>query len=451
MKRAVVLSGGGARGSYEVGVWKALRELGYTYDIVTGTSVGSLNGALMVQNDISTAYEMWEKLDTGRILEFEIKQDTHTVEGMLETLNLFAKEAFKTRGVSSAPLQKLLKQVIDEDKIRGSSVKFGLVTVEVPALKPHQLYVNDIPHGKLIDYLVASSSCFPAMHSHTIDGKMFVDGGYFDNTPIGLAVKGGAEEAVVVKLRTVGLVQQQRYRAVKVDVIEPKWDLGAMFVFDGSRAKRNIALGYYDCKKHFGLYDGCKYTFYKGEAEKNAPHILTLFREFFARLDVDIEAKAPQDFSHVLGGVHEYLARYAVLKAVKKRWCKKEVSLTDMVTAAAEAAGELLGVSPFTPYRFETYNFRLMNQVVRYARLPYAELDLDVSPALSVKECITNISRAVSPVSSPNRMMYILSCLADDEKLVQNKRLIAMLATAMPMEFMAALYIGALHTFVRAR
>ena len=47
--RAVVLGGGGARGAYEVGVWQAMAELGMDYQVVTGTSVGALNGALMVQ------------------------------------------------------------------------------------------------------------------------------------------------------------------------------------------------------------------------------------------------------------------------------------------------------------------------------------------------------------------------------------------------------------------
>ena len=51
MKRAVVLSGGGAKGAYEIGVWKALRRLSINYDIVCGTSVGALNGVLMVQKD----------------------------------------------------------------------------------------------------------------------------------------------------------------------------------------------------------------------------------------------------------------------------------------------------------------------------------------------------------------------------------------------------------------
>jgi hypothetical protein len=100
------------------------------------------------------------------------------------------------------------------------------------------------------------------------------------------------------------------------------------------------------------------------------------------------------------------------------------------------------------PFNFETFNLRLMNQLVRFARLPYSELNLDVNPALSVKECLTNITRAVSPIAAPNRMMYILSCLTDEERLIQNKRLLTMLAASMPVEFIATLYINALRDFI---
>ena len=49
--KALVLSGGGSKGSYQIGVWKALRKLHIKFDIVTGTSVGALNGALVAQKN----------------------------------------------------------------------------------------------------------------------------------------------------------------------------------------------------------------------------------------------------------------------------------------------------------------------------------------------------------------------------------------------------------------
>lgn len=46
MKQAIALAGGGTKGAYQVGAWKAMRELGIPFDIVTGTSIGSVTAAL---------------------------------------------------------------------------------------------------------------------------------------------------------------------------------------------------------------------------------------------------------------------------------------------------------------------------------------------------------------------------------------------------------------------
>ena len=58
-KTAIVLAGGGSRGAYQIGVWKALREMGIDYQLVTGTSVGALNGVLMVQQEYDKALAVW--------------------------------------------------------------------------------------------------------------------------------------------------------------------------------------------------------------------------------------------------------------------------------------------------------------------------------------------------------------------------------------------------------
>ena len=76
MKRAVVLSGGGSKGSYEIGVWKALRRLHIKYDIVTGTSIGALNGALMTQKTYLKALYIWHKLSLEYLFEQQPKSDT---------------------------------------------------------------------------------------------------------------------------------------------------------------------------------------------------------------------------------------------------------------------------------------------------------------------------------------------------------------------------------------
>ena len=68
-KLALVLSGGGAKGAYEIGVYKALKRLGKKPDIVTGTSVGALNGVLVVQDDYYKAVKLWKNISFSKVYD----------------------------------------------------------------------------------------------------------------------------------------------------------------------------------------------------------------------------------------------------------------------------------------------------------------------------------------------------------------------------------------------
>ena len=68
MKQAIALAGGGTKGAYQVGAWKAMRELGIPFDIVTGTSIGSVTAALMVQGDFDRAWELWTHITEEQIM-----------------------------------------------------------------------------------------------------------------------------------------------------------------------------------------------------------------------------------------------------------------------------------------------------------------------------------------------------------------------------------------------
>ena len=61
-KYAIALAGGGSKGIYQIGAWKALKELGIEFVAITGTSIGAINGAFMVQGDLQKACDMWMNL-----------------------------------------------------------------------------------------------------------------------------------------------------------------------------------------------------------------------------------------------------------------------------------------------------------------------------------------------------------------------------------------------------
>ena len=187
-RKALVLAGGGARGSYQVGVWRALTELGWKPDLITGTSVGSLNGAMFALDLYETARDMWLSIRSQDVMELP-EQDAD-----LSELHRFLREVVRQGGMDVTPLEEIVERVLDEDALRASPMDFGLVTVEQRGLRPRELPLKDIPRGKVKDYLLASAACFPALRAHSIDGVNYLDGGYRDNMPTALAQKMGADE-----------------------------------------------------------------------------------------------------------------------------------------------------------------------------------------------------------------------------------------------------------------
>ena len=157
--KALVLAGGGARGSYQVGVWRALTELGWRPQIITGTSVGSLNGAMFALDLYETARDMWMSIRSQDVMELPEENAD------LSELHAFLREVVRDGGMDVTPLEEIVERVLDEDALRASPIRFGLVTVEKRGLKPRELTLEDIPAGKVKDYLLASAACFPALRA----------------------------------------------------------------------------------------------------------------------------------------------------------------------------------------------------------------------------------------------------------------------------------------------
>ncbi len=272
-KNALVLGGGGARGAYEAGVWKALRELEYNIDIVCGTSVGAINGAMVVQDKFHETIALWNEIETHMIFNLppldkdEVFDSYTTVAGLpLDEARRYVKELFSNKGADTSGLQSLLKEYINEDFLRASPIDYGLVTVSLPHLEPFFLYKENIPKGKIVDFIVASASCFPAVKSHEIDGVHYIDGAYHDNLPISMALNKGATKIIAVNLDSMGLIKTPKHENKKaLTTIKSLWDLGNILNFDKEKAPGLIQLGYLETLKAFKILEGSFYSFSKGE------------------------------------------------------------------------------------------------------------------------------------------------------------------------------------------
>lgn len=261
-KTALVLSGGGSRGAYQIGVWEALSELDVTIDMVFGTSVGSINGAMVVQGDLELSRKLWQQMETDMIFDIE-------TSGLpSEDAWAYAKEIVLRGGAGTSGLGRLLREYIDEDRVRNAAADYGLVTVEFPSLEGHFLYKSDIPYGRLADYIMASASCFPAAQKYVIGDREFIDGGYRDNLPVEMALDRGATSIIAVDLHAAGIVRHSAVRKAKevpdgFHMIESPLDLGNFLIFDKLNTGRIMRLGYLDTMREFGVYEGERYTFRK--------------------------------------------------------------------------------------------------------------------------------------------------------------------------------------------
>lgn len=260
---ALVLGGGGARGAYQIGVWQALKEAEIPIQIITGTSVGALNGALIVQDDFEEAKAMWEKIETKQILSFPMKDNTqNTLPDLLRQMASFTVAAVQSKGVSTKPLQQLLDDTFSPEKLAQAKQQFYLVTTELPGVVETVIHFNACKNDQWKQWLLASSSFFPAMAAAQIDGKYYIDGGYRNNIPVDAAIANGATECIVVDVKGPGMTKHVVLPEGQSSIVlRTPWSLGTVLLFDGARSIVNIKLGYLEMMKALEKYSGYWYTF----------------------------------------------------------------------------------------------------------------------------------------------------------------------------------------------
>lgn len=278
----LVLEGGGARGAYHVGAYKAIRELNIEIGGIAGTSIGAINGAMMVQGDYELLEKIWLSVDSYELFDLDEK----TVEDLrhfnLRNINFSyllhqSKEILSNRGLDTSRIRELFDYYIDEDKIRSSNIDFGIVTVNLTDKKPMELMKEDIPEGKLIDFLIASAN-LPAFRIEEVDGKKYLDGGFYNNLPIDILANKGYKNIIAVRTLAIGIIRKAKIKDLNIIFIQPVESLGSMLGaldFNRERAEEYINLGYYDAMKVFKKLKGFKY--YCIPFEGNFINILTDF------------------------------------------------------------------------------------------------------------------------------------------------------------------------------
>lgn len=247
------LEGGGAKGAFQVGAIKALYEMGIYPDVVVGSSIGAINGAFIASDELETLENIWlnSKLEDmmaedaqsiQKVLQFDLKKNYFDIRA-------FVLETLKKGGLDVTPYKNQLRELLDEEKIRNSSVDFGLVTVSLTDFKPIEVFASEVPRGKLHDYIIASAN-FPAFKVDKIEDKTLLDGGFFNNLPVNLLLEKGCDRIFAIRLFGKGRIKKfKNENLVPIEYITPSEDLGHTLGIDPERARHNIRLGYLDAMR----------------------------------------------------------------------------------------------------------------------------------------------------------------------------------------------------------
>ena len=247
-KYGLVLEGGGARGAYQIGAWKALKEAGVEFNAVAGTSVGALNGALISMGDVSLAEKIWHKTTYSTVMDVD---DTWMEELFRNDKNVqeVATALWTTitsRGIDISPLRQFIDEILDEDKVRNSDIEFCLITFSLSDFKKLDLSIKEIPEGQLQDYLLASSYLV-GFRREKLQGKWFLDGSYVNKLPIDSLLNRGYKDIIEIRLHSLG--PTPRYTLPEdgsVYEIESRVSLGNVLDFDPKLIKQNMMIGYFD-------------------------------------------------------------------------------------------------------------------------------------------------------------------------------------------------------------
>jgi NTE family protein len=231
-KIGLVLSGGGARGAYEVGVLRYVREKiqGDThFDIVTGTSVGAINGAYIAATcerpraQGRALQRVWSELSVDRVYHFGWQQVRELPRVLFGRDLPKMPHGSRIGGlVDGKFLEQMVRQqipwrAITENLHRGTLAAFSCTATEI-ATGISTVFVQTgsgrvpehwppVPNEAVVHTAITAahalaSAAIPALFPAVrVGDQMFVDGSLRQNTPLRPAMRLGAKRLLVVGLR----------------------------------------------------------------------------------------------------------------------------------------------------------------------------------------------------------------------------------------------------------
>jgi len=231
----LVLTGGGAKGAYQAGALSYLSEFGLEPQIVAGTSIGALNGAVLSSHSsfdqgVRRLNELWTRLGQAPILCPNTSAFLHTANFAAQTFGPTLREWMLDFSIQlgllkdctaiydPAPIEQLLRIAVNPAQLRRGTELWVTVfpSLKIPGLRydwlidlirartgteAHWLCAQDCTDDSTLYNLLLASAAIPlAFPSREINGQFYVDGGLADNVPVRALVARGCKYVIVIHL-----------------------------------------------------------------------------------------------------------------------------------------------------------------------------------------------------------------------------------------------------------
>ncbi len=318
----LALSGGSVKGAYEVGVYKAFVKCHIKFDGFVGTSIGSFNAAMLAAGKGRELIKFWRNVNVAELLNLDEKFLKALNDKHLKDAVIGIKQIITDKGINTIGLKEILEKFNIEESIRNSIKDFGLVTVRIKPLKAMRMFKEDIPKGKLNEYILGSCYLPIFKPEKIIDKKYYADGGFIDNLPVNMLLDKNYEKVYAVDLGAIGIKQKIKDKS-KVVIIKPSHDIGGQFVTDKEKINHNIDMGYFDTLKLLKNLDGKKYIF-KKEKDKTYERMIknissrriAEIKHFFHTQDIKKCIILATEY-FMLKDSYEYNKIYSIKKVIK--------------------------------------------------------------------------------------------------------------------------------------
>ncbi|ASJ22692.1 patatin [Brachyspira hampsonii] len=242
-KLGLVLGGGGGLGSYQIGVWKALRE--YEVDkmikAISGTSVGVLNACLIAQNNYDIAEYIWTNEIEDKILS---KKKMDTDNNYISSNGIFSRKG----------LIEIIEKYLNIDIIINYEYPIYATAVNLKNIDAEYFKLNHKSAKEIKEIMMATSAIPVIFGRQTIEGVDYIDGGVEilkgNNLPLKPLYEEKCDEIIAINLYKEST--REKFNDCKVYEIVPSHDIGNFFNgamdFSLEGAKIRIEEGYNDAK-----------------------------------------------------------------------------------------------------------------------------------------------------------------------------------------------------------